>query len=117
MKPGIELEQAQTQIDAINAQLRQSFYETNKGWEAHLAILHERLVRSVRPSLLVLLGAVGCVLLIACANVANLLSLARPRGQKEVAIRAALGASRGRVLRQMLTESLLLSVFGRRRRY
>ena len=106
------MEQAQTQIDAINAQLRQSFHESNKGWESHLALLHERLVRSVRPSLLLLLGAVGCVLLIACANVANLLLARAAARQKEVAIRAALGASRGRVLRQMLTESMLLSFIG-----
>ncbi len=112
LKPGVELEQAQSQISAINAQSAQAFPDTNKGWDANVARLHERLVREVRPSLLLLLGAVGCVLLIACANVANLL-LARAAGrQKEVAIRTALGASRGRVLRQMLTESVLLSTIG-----
>ena len=112
LKPGVELQQAQSQISAINAQLAKAFHDTNKGWETNVALLHERLVRAVRPSLLLLLGAVGCVLLIACANVANLL-LARAAGrQKEVAIRTALGASRGRVIRQMLTESVLLSAVG-----
>ena len=112
LKPGVELEQAQFQISAINAQLAQAFPDTNKGWDAHLALLHERLVRSVRPSLLLLLGAVGFVLLIACANVANLLPARAAARQKEVAIRTALGASRSRIMRQMLTESILLSTIG-----
>jgi putative ABC transport system permease protein len=112
LKPGVELGQAQLQISAINAQLAQAFPDTNKGWDAHLALLHERLVRSVRLSLLLLLGAVGFVLLIACANVANLLLARAAARQKEVAIRTALGASRGRIMRQMLTESILLSTIG-----
>ncbi len=112
LKPGVELEQAQSQISAINAQLAQAFPDTNKGWDAHLARLHESLVRSVRPSLLILLGAVGCVLLIACANIANLLLVRAAARQKEVAIRTTLGASRSRIVRQMLTESVLLSAIG-----
>ena len=112
LKPGVELEQAQSQISAVNARLAQAFPDTNKGWDAHLARLHERLVRSVRPSLLLLLGAVGFVLLIGCANVANLLLARAAARQKEVAIRTALGASRGRIIRQMLTESILLSTIG-----
>lgn len=112
LKPGVELEQAQSQISAISAQLAQAFPDTNKDWDAHLARLQERLVRSVRSSLLLLLGAVGFVLLIACANVANLLLARAAARQKEVAIRTALGASRSRITRQMLTESILLSTIG-----
>jgi putative ABC transport system permease protein len=112
LKQGVELAQAQSQISAINAQLARAFPDTNKGWDAHLVRLHDLLVRSVRPSLLILLGAVGCVLLIACANIANLLLVRAAARQKEVAIRAALGAGRGRLVRQMLTESILLSAIG-----
>jgi putative ABC transport system permease protein len=112
LKRGVDLKGAQTRLSAINARLSKQFYETNNGWDVSLSTLHERLVREVKPSLLALLGAVGFVLLIACANVANLL-LARGAGrQKEIAIRAAMGASSSRVLRQMLTESILLSAIG-----
>jgi putative ABC transport system permease protein len=109
---GVDLKQAQTRLSAINAQLARQFHETNDGWDATLTPLHERLVREVKPSLLALLGAVGFVLLIACANVANLLLARSAARQKEIAIRAAMGASRSRVLRQMLTESILLSAIG-----
>ena len=112
LNPNVDLKQAQTQISAINAQLAKQFHETNKGWDATVWTLHERLVREVKPSLLALLGAVGLVLLIACANVANLLLARSAARQREIAIRAAMGASRGRVLRQMLTESVLLSAVG-----
>src|SRR5256885_2615105 len=112
MNNGIDLKQAQTRLSAINAQLARQFPETNKGWDVFLSTLHERLVGEVKPSLLALLGAVGFVLLIACANVANLLLARSAARQKEIAIRAAMGASRTRVLRQMLTESILLSAIG-----
>jgi putative ABC transport system permease protein len=112
LNPGIDLKQAQIRVSAINAQLDKQFHETNKGWDVSLFTLHERLVREVKPSLLALLGAVGLVLLIACANVANLLLARGAARQKEIAIRAAMGASRTRVLRQMLTESILLSAIG-----
>ena len=112
LRPGVELEQAQTQISAINAQLAQAFPDTSKGWDARLLRLQETIVRSVRPSLLLLFAAVGCVLLIGCVNIANLLLARATARQKEVAIRTALGASRGRIVRQMLTESILLSTIG-----
>jgi Acidobacterial duplicated orphan permease len=112
LKPRVELAQAQSQISAINAQLARAFPDTNKGWDSRVTRLHDQLVRSVRPSLSILLGAVGCVLLIACANIANLLLVRAAARQKEVAIRAALGAGRGRIVRQMLTESILLSAIG-----
>jgi len=112
LNPGVDLKQAQTRLSAINARLDKQFHETNKGWDVVLSTLQERLVREVKPSLLALLGAVGFVLLIACANVANLLLARSAARQKEIAIRAAMGASRTRVLRQMLTESILLSAIG-----
>ena len=112
LNAGVDLKQAQTRLSAINAQLEKQFHETNKGWDVSLSTLHKRLVREVKPSLLALLGAVGFVLLIACANVANLLLARSAARQKEIAVRAAIGASRSRVLRQMLTESILLSAIG-----
>ncbi|MFL6520472.1 MAG: ABC transporter permease [Chthoniobacterales bacterium] len=112
LNPGVDVKTAQSRISAINAQHAKEFVETNKGWDANLAVLHERIVRDAKPSLLALLGAVALVLLIACANVANLLLARGAARQKEIAVRAAMGASRGRVVRQMLTESILLSAIG-----
>jgi len=111
LKPGVTRQQAYSDLNAIMLNIAQQFPE-NKGIGADLKPLHEAWVSETRAALLVLLGAVGLVLLIACVNLANLL-LARSAGrQKEIAIRSALGADRGRLLRQFITESMLLSLLG-----
>jgi putative ABC transport system permease protein len=112
LKPGVALKQAQAEMNTISGRLEQLYPEDDKGWGAVVVPLHDDLVSDVRPALLVLLGAVAFVLLIACVNVANL-SLAKTFSrQKEIAIRTALGATATRVLRQILTESVLLALAG-----
>jgi putative ABC transport system permease protein len=112
LKPGVSLEQAQSGMSTIAAGLQQQYPETNADKSAHVIQLHKQLVGNIQSYLYVLFAAVGFVLLIACANVANLLLARVAARHKEVAIRIALGAGRLRLIRQLLTESLMLSFCG-----
>jgi putative ABC transport system permease protein len=112
LKPGVTLSEAQSEMNTISQRLEQTYPEDDKGWGALVHSMREETVSDVRPALFMMLGAVAFVLLIACANVANLILARTFARRKEIAIRSALGANRSRIIQQLLSESLIISLCG-----
>jgi len=111
-KTDVSLEEARAEMTAIGQRLEEQYPDANRGWGIRVDSLYENLVSNVRPALLLLLGAVGALLLIACGNVANMLLARTVERRREIAVRASLGAGKWRLVRQMLAESLLISLAG-----
>ncbi len=112
LRPGVSFESAGIELKKIASDLEKAYPPTNEGWTTKVVNLHDDIIKDLRQSLYILLGAVGFVLLIACANVANLLLARGADRAREMAVRTAMGANRGRVIRQLLTESMILSIAG-----